>query len=257
QIMKKIHDWLTRKERVKAPTPEELEDATKVLESAAKPALLGKIGGARPDYSDTTQSWWGGHFLGKKGEDVPIDSRTGNLMQPVLQIVIQTLPMIPERLSDVALINLWMDLKANDFWEGANGNGFVIREYASLDGLVPIGLPAQNLLPVFPIFWKAPVMQIPSWEDFFLKVPDSVLEEFNGDWFFKTPFAEAFGKLQEKCPVKLGGWPTWIQGAGDFEDETFVFQLDSTDKGQFHIGDAGSVYFFKTSSGWFGTSDCF
>ncbi|NOR64115.1 MAG: DUF1963 domain-containing protein [Rhodobacteraceae bacterium] len=255
--MRNIINWFKHKKQVDQPTPKDLEEARMVLESAAKPAVLGEIGGVRPEQGIAPQSCWGGRFLGKEGEGAPIDSKSGNEMQPVLQIVVHSLPMIPEHLEGVALINLWMDLKGHDFWEGTNGSGFIIREYSALDGLVPIDVATPSLLPEFPLFWTAPVMQTPSWEDFSLQVPDSVAASSNDDWFFNASLAEEFEKLQEKHPIKLGGWPTWIQGAADFEENSFVFQVDSTDKGQFQIGDAGSVYFFKTRAGWIATTDCY
>lgn len=57
-------------------------------------------------------------------------------------------------------------------------------------------------------------------------------------------------------PVKLGGLPTWIQGANWPEDAQFFFQIDPTDKGQLYLGHGGSLYIFKTPASWEIRGDC-
>ena len=90
------------------------------------------------------------------------------------------------------------------------------------------------------------------------EVPSTVARGASDDWFFKSDYlSNRYNALRDKCPIKLGGWPSWIQGANGPEGATFAFQVDSTDKGKLSLGGSGSLYIFKTSDSWEIRGDCY
>ncbi len=237
-----------------APSAADWTAADAALKAALRPVIYGSIGGVRPDPSNRATSWWGSNFLGASGEDVPTGS-DGQPMDPLLQIRTDELAETLAGWEGIALLTLWLDRKAS-FWEGS---GFVIRTYASLEGLVPIGpgYREDGLFPSFPILWSAPQPEQPGWENMADRVPGPVARARKDGWFFETEALKACNAMQTTHPVKLGGWPTWIQGDQWPEDATFLFQVDSTDKGKLPLGDAGSIYFFRDAGGWILRADCY
>lgn len=246
--------------KAETPTPQEMQTALSRLDELAASAILGEIGGARPDKDNRATSWWGGNFLGAEDEDVPICNRSGRRMHPVLQIRVDELPEIPSGFEGLALLNIWMDLQSNTFWGAQNGDGFLIRTYKNLNDLVPLGVGFRESieLPSFPIYWRETILEQPGWEDMSVEVPTNVARAAKDDWFFKSKYlSDRYYELRSKYPVKIGGWPAWIQGSDWPKDAQFFFQVDSTDKGKLHLGDAGSLYIFQTVNGWEIRGDCY
>lgn len=242
------------------PTQHEMQAALRRLNELATTATLGEIGGGKPRTESRASSWWGGNFLGAKTEDVPVCTQSGRAMHPVLQIRLDELPEIPKVFEGVALVNIWMDLQSNTFWGAKNGIGFLVRTYPELDGLVPVGFGYRQSpeLPTFPIFWRETILEQPSWDDMAGEVPQNVARASARDWFFTSDYAsDRYHELRRKYPIKVGGWPSWIQGAAWPRDAQFVLQVDSTDKGKLFLGDAGSFYIFKTSESWEIRGDCY
>ena len=242
------------------PTPQEMQTALSRLDELATSAILGEIGGGRPDKDNRATSWWGGNFLGAEDEDVPICNRSGRSMHPVLQIRVDELPEIPPSFEGLALLNIWMDLQSNTFGGAQNGDGFLLRTYENLKGLVPLGVGFRESteLPSFPVFWREIIFEQPGWEDMSLELPTNVARAPANDWFFQSKYlSDRYYELRSKYPVKVGGWPTWIQGSDWPKDAQFVLQVDSTDKGKLYLGDAGSFYIFQTSKGWETRGDCY
>ena len=245
--------------KAEPPTQQEMQAALSRLDELAVTAILGEIRGGRPDKDNRATSWWGGNFLGAQNEDVPVCNRSGRRMHPVLQIRIDELPEIPAKLKGLALLNIWMDLKSNTFWRARNGDGFLIRTYKDLKDLVPLGVGFQESteLPNFPVYWRECVLEQPSWEDMSVEVPTNVACAPADDWFFKSKYlSDRYYELRSKYSVKIGGWPTWIQGSDWPKDAQFIFQVDSTDKGKLYLGD-GSFYIFQTTDGWEIRGDCY
>lgn len=242
------------------PTPQEKEAALNRLDELAAQAILGELGGARPDKENRAMSWWGGNFLGAEAEDVPICNRSGRPMHPVLQIRVDELPETLPGFEGLALLNIWMDLQSNTFWGAQNGDGFLVRTYENLEGLVPLGVGYRESaeLPSLPVFWRETILEQPAWEDMAGNVSPHVAQAAEDDWFFKSKYAsDRYYELRSKYPVKIGGWPTWIQGSNWPKDAQFFFQVDSTEKGKLSLGDAGSFYIFQTTSGWEIRGDCY
>lgn len=242
------------------PTQQELQTAVKRLNEMATIAILGEIGGSKPQKKNRAASWWGGNFLGAQDEDVPVCNKSGRAMHPVLQIRVDELPKIPLGFEGFAIINIWMDLQSSNFLGAENGNGFLVRTYTDINNLVPLGVGYRDSsdLPTFPIFWRETISEQPSWEDMADEVPTNVAQAAADDWFFDSKYSsDRYYELRSKYPIKVGGWPTWIQGADWPNDAQFLFQVDSTDKGKMFLGDAGSFYIFRTLDSWVIKGDCY
>jgi hypothetical protein len=242
---------------VDSPSDLEMQAALYRLQQMARPAVFGEIGGEKPEKDNRATSWWGGNFLGVKGEGVPVCEQSGRLMHPLVQI---RLDELPERLSifaELALLNIWIDPKHVPLDDVENGKGFVVRAYSTIADLVPVGPGYRESidLPTFPVLWRASALEQPGWEDIAFELPANVARSSNTDWFFESQYARETSKYSRTCPVKLGGWPNWIQGENWPDNAEFCLQLDSTDKGCFYVGDSGSIYLFRTPGGWALRSD--
>ncbi|GLR60659.1 DUF1963 domain-containing protein [Rhizobium indigoferae] len=240
-----------------APTDPEIQSGLHTLQQMLRPAVFGEIGGEKPQKDNRAASWWGGNFLGAEDEVVPVCERSGRPMHPLIQIRMDELPVIPPALSTLALLNIWMDLEDIPLNDAENGKGFTIRTYPTIADLVPIGPGYRESvsLPTFPIIWRASALEQPSWDDLAFKIPTSVARPSSAEWFFESQYVTETSKHRGTCPVKLGGWPTWIQGENWPESAEFCLQIDSTDKGRFYVGDAGSIYLFRTPESWAIRSD--
>ncbi|TWF54612.1 DUF1963 domain-containing protein [Neorhizobium alkalisoli] len=241
------------------PTVAETQTALETVRQLAKPAIFGEIGGEKPDKENRARSWWGANFLAAENETIPVCTRSGRPLHPLVQIRIDELPQIPPLLSGMALMTIWIDPEEVPLHDAIDGQGFAIRTYPSLDNLVPIGpgYRETEIFPSFPLLWRAVVDEQPSWEDTAFKIPDSVARSDDMDWFFDSRFVRETEPYRMVCPVKLGGWPTWIQGADWPKEAKFCLQIDSTEKGRFGVGDGGSIYLFRTPAGWALRADFF
>lgn len=233
------------------PTPEEWQLAKDNLEKSRRDASFGELGGFRPDKDNRVTSWWGGNFLGTQDEEVPICLVSGRKMHPVLQIRVDELPYKPSGLDDIALLTLWFDLEADWLVECSSGNGFEIRTYETLDGLVPLGpgYREHKTFPTFPLRWHGMVGDVPDWEAFD-GAPHQVAISRYMDWFFDHPAREQRAKFQQTMPVKIGGHDQWWQSPQHVEGGEYVFFMDSTMRGQFGFPAGGNGNFFRTADGW-------
>ncbi|MGG6893738.1 DUF1963 domain-containing protein [Rhizobium sp. BR 315] len=240
-----------------SPTDEEMQLALRTLQQMVRPAVFGEIGGEKPQRNNRAASWWGGNFLGAEGEMVPVCEQSGRPMHPLVQIRVDELPETPPVFSGLALLNLWIDLENIPLNAAENGKGFAVRTYETISDLVAVGPGYRESAdaPTFPVVWRTSGLEQPSWDDIAFEIPTNVARSSNSEWFFESQYAVQTNKYRAACPVKLGGWPTWIQGENWPEDAEFCLQVDSTDKGHFHVGDSGSIYVFRTPRGWAIRSD--
>ena len=135
-----------------------------------------------------------------------------------------------------------------------------MRTYPDLNDLVPLGLGCRESLdlPTFPVFWHETILEQPSWEDDAREVPTNVVPASDDDWLFKSEYlSDRYYGLCDTCPIKLGGWPSWIQGASWPKAAQFALEVNSTAKGKLSFSDAGSIYIFKTSDSWEIRGDCY
>lgn len=233
------------------PTDEEWQIAKDSLQKSGRNANFSQLGGFRPEKDNRHSSWWGGNFLGEKGETVPTCKDSGRDMHPVLQIRIDELPYPPESLKDVALLTLWFDLQATGLIKSSNGHGFEIRTYKSLSDLVPLGpgYREHETFPTFPIKWHGLEGDLPDWEAF-QGAPSMVMRSDESDWFFNHPAKTRREQLQQTMPVKIGGHAQWWQSPKCVDGGDYVFFMYSTERGQFGFPAGGNGNFFRTLDSW-------
>ena len=202
-------------------------------------AIVLEMGGFRPP-DDPLASWFGRVSCAAPGEDWPTSG--GEAMHALCQINLTEMPFRPTGLGDVELITVFIgpgELPTN----AANGANWCLRAYSSLAQLVP--LPAQDTgtriksLPLRPHIIEA---DYPVWEDVDINLDQTVAARY------EEYFANASG-------FKLGGWPTLIQSAIHWAPGNnhpaapkYVFQIDSTAKGNWLWGDHGVGYFGRGTS---------
>lgn len=240
KLLSNLRKWLESFVPVE-PTEDEKQLALDRLEEMARPAVFGEIGGRRPIGDRPVVSRWGGDFFGAPDEGAPDCTETGHALHPILQIRIDELPQIPKAFEGIALATIWVDIE-EAWYETKNGVGFLIRTYSDLEGLVPLPT-ADSKLPSFPVFWRDPVQEKPSWEDFADILPSAVATS-DTSWYDDTERAKKVAEIQETHPIKLGGWPQWPA------ESEFVLQVDSNQKGGLNLVDGSSFYIFRAPSGW-------
>lgn len=162
-------------------------------------------------------------------------------MFPLLQINCQELPCRPPQLERTALLVLYLTAEEIPF-DKPNGDGWLIREYQSIDGLVPVGGTKPEWLKSFPIKWILSEPERPEWEEAWGLVdltPINESEEASEEFFERYPNYHG---------TKVGGYPSQIQhGIGG--DSPFVFQVGSEEKPNWMWADNGIGYFCKSPEG--------
>lgn len=118
-----------------------------------------------------------------------------------------------------------------------NGEGWLLRAYRDISLLVPLQSPGGFSVKAMPLFARTVDNDFPCWEDVPIALPPEIADDY------PALFPNTGG-------IKLGGWPTLIQSevwwAPSNEhpaNPEYVFQIDSTEKGQWAWGDQGVGYF--------------
>ncbi|WP_431824258.1 DUF1963 domain-containing protein [Burkholderia sp. F1] len=209
--------------------------ALKKLRSKMRPASVAEVGGFRPPEDPLTSWFLKGFALASEG----LPMWAGKPMFPLLQIRVDELPVIPDQLKRTALLVLYHNMESHPF-DRPHGEGWLIREYASLDGL--------QLLPelatpyrAFPIRWLSVTDDTPGWEDAWDVVD---LSAVNGDEAASDSFFDDFNRYPG---TKVGGYPKEIQHGAGIAD--FVFQVGSEEKVNWMWADNGIGYFHRSPGG--------
>lgn len=207
---------------------------------------IAEIGGFRPP-AEGISSYFGGRFVAAPDETWPMND--GQPMLPLLQVRIDELPYCPQELANLALLNVFigpeelpLDLPAE------NGDGWLLRGYPSLDGLVPLSPPCEVAIRPFPIRWHLSKTEGPQWEDAW---PLHDLTEFNK---LEDAIDLFYDRYDQHARTKVGGWPSCIQGSMGSDD--FVFQIGSEEKPNWMWGDNGKGYFYLRDGKWLMNWDC-
>ena len=210
------------------------------LDRYLRPASIAQIGGFRPPENPLT-SWFGGRFVGLPDEEWP--SSPAGPMIPLLQVHVSELPYCPPALANVALLTVFHDAREHPTHLPApNGNGWLIRTYSTLEGLVPLNKPDMKPWPKpFPVRWHLAEDEGPNWEDAWSVVDLKAFNELDGS-------GDLFYDRYSNAPGTKFGWPSLIQhelenGAG------YVFQIGSEEKAQWTWGDGGVGYFCLNPDG--------
>lgn len=215
----------------------EAERSLTCLRERVRPASVARIGGFRPP-DDPLSSWFGA-AVAAPGEEMPLWH--GRPMFPLLQIRVADLPVVPAVLADLALLTLFHCQGDHPFGR-PHGEGWLIREYASTDGLRPLPRTTFPGAPrVFPIAWDEVRDDAPGWETAW-EILD--MASINADEAASHGF---FNDFQRYGGTKVGGYPTEIQHGNDLDG--FVFQVGSEVKAGWQWGDAGIAYFCKDQDG--------
>ncbi|MHC4215722.1 MAG: DUF1963 domain-containing protein [Planctomycetota bacterium] len=218
-----------------------LEEIKRQLRRKASRMILG---GFRPS-EDPFVSWFGRVRVARPDEAWP--EHEGNIMAPLCQMNLLELPYVPEKLRDIALITLFIDPEDLPIGK-ANGRGWELRAYRSLDGLVETVEPDyEGAIKPFPIRWELIEEDYPCLED----IPIELQSKIEGD---------CDERFENSACSKVGGWPSIIQGEVDWGpknlmpgDMEFVLQINSEEKAEWIWGDEGIGYFGLGS--WFGKDE--
>jgi hypothetical protein len=218
------------------------------LDRALRPASMAQVGGFRPNNLPAV-SWFGGWFYGAPGETWP--TADGAAMIPLLQIRTSELQVRPRALDGIELLNVFVHPdKLPTPTPAKSGDGWLIRTYSSVDGLLPLkGQPQSGVLR-FQVMWLPPRNDAPTWEDAW-NIAD--LKAFNELPDAGNLFDERY---QSIAGTKVGGWPSSIQGSAGMTDD-FVFQIGSEPKCKWSWGDNGIGYFYFRDGAWLMHWDCY
>ena len=208
-----------------------LDEAKKLLR---RRAITLEIGGFRPP-DNTDASWFGRVNLARRDEEWP--ESNGKPMHALCQINLTEMPFRPHRLDDIDFIAVFIGPDELPI-DAANGTNWRLRAYSSLDELAPLEpVETGSHIQAFPIRPSVVDEDFPMWEDVNIELP----EEFEDDYY--EHFRNVGG-------FKLGGWPTLIQSEiywAPFNRHPavpeYVFQIDTTEKGNWMWGDNGVGYF--------------
>jgi Domain of unknown function (DUF1963) len=203
------------------------------LAALQRRACVAQVGGFRPP-DDPLTSWMGTVGLGGPADDWP--AADGTPMHGLLQLVVRDLPVRPALLDDVELLTLFVAEELPI--DTANGVGWCLRTYDSLDGLRSLE-PQSRALKPFPLAFSQ-VEDWPSRDD----VPSTLLASWDDH------AEEDEERYRAREGLKVGGWPScvqseveWYEGdGGAIPDVEFVLQVDSDHKVGFVVADAGVLY---------------
>lgn len=181
-------------------------------------------------------SWFGRVNLGTFGETWPMQD--GQPMLALAQINLTELPFRTPGLEDIALITVFIDSGKLPLDE-ENGSHWALRAYKSISDLVPLEKPdAPSSIKPFQLHPKVVEHDFPCFDD----VP----------FAFREPLWEAYqaDEYENVGGFKLGGWPTLIQSEITWAPYNqhpakpqYVFQIDTTEKGNWMWGDNGVGHF--------------
>lgn len=216
---------------------QQAQKALDEIKTILRCAAIAQLGGFRPP--DDVKTSWFGKGVCLENEGLPLYN--GKEMFPLLQINVTELPLIPEALAETKLLIVFFNQDEVPF-DGPHGEGWLIREYQSLDGLVALPkIDLSGILRPFPIKWKLVDDDAPGWETAMGLVD---LTSVNTDEEFDEAFCHDF---KSYVCTKVGGYPDDIQHAPRLDN--FVFQIGSEEKAHWNWIDSGTAYFYKDSFG--------
>jgi len=211
--------------------------ATTVDEYRAKirrRAIQFEIGGFRPP-DDPRSSWFGQVGFALPGETWP--TTDGRPMFALCQLNLAALPFRTPRLDDLEFITVFIGPVKYPV-DNENGMNWCLRAYHKIHQLVPLAsCQTGSPLKAFPMRSTVIEEDYPCWEGAPWPVPDEAQDCYH-DLFHNTE------------GLKLGGWPTLCQGDINWGPQLlhpicpeYVFQIDSTVKGNWEWGYWGVGYF--------------
>ncbi len=187
-------------------------------------------------------SWLGRVTRRVPGEEWPEDAN-GHPLVPLATLFLQGLPVLPPTLKKLTVITIFapQDTWGEDVVDTPQ-MGCVIRSYADTDELETCDYAATEFMPC--MLTPEPVSNdMP-------KFPDCGGSDELWDNIEKVEQAKGLDYLENILEAdyqthKIGGYPTYVQGAPDIpRGYAFVFQICSDKTAGFYIGDCGNYYFY-------------
>lgn len=206
------------------------------IQKLAKRAVIMQIGGFRPS-DDPLASWFGKVNVAAPGESWPMNNE-GQPMHALCQLNIADLPFRPPGLDDIEMLTVFIGPDRLPSFNDPNGSSWCLRAYTDRHHLIPLAQ-AQTGSGMKSLPMRPQVLQqdYPGWEDVAFDAPNGIGEKY-------------YDMVQINPGFKLGGWPSLIQsGIGWQSGNTqlirpeYVFQIDTTEKGNWMWGDNGTGYF--------------
>ncbi len=206
------------------------------LAKIARPVSIAQIGGFRPP-EDPLTSWFGrGVCLASETEV----SSNGQSLFPLLQVRVSELPEVPKALEGIALLVVYLN-PADIPFDKPHGDGWLVREYRTLDGLIPCPTGAPQGVKPLPIKWIAGKPERPDWEQASELLDLDALDESDSA-------RERFDKLPHHGATKIGGYPSEIQSLVENADD-YVLQIGSEEKAHWQWSDNGIATFARDANG--------
>jgi hypothetical protein len=172
-------------------------------------------------------------------------------MVPLLQLRVAELPVVHAALAHVALLTVFVAQRLPVDTPVPNGSGWMLREYRSLDHLVPTPSPETGVRP-FPVKWQLHEGDAPQWEQGW-GICD--MTELNRR---SDAVALYSSRFKASYATKVGGWPAYIQGSPLQPVGEYVLQIATEPKAYWGWGDSGNGYFYRNAGAeWWLHWDCY
>ena len=171
----------------------------------------------------------------------PEVSFNGQPLFPLLQVRVSELPEVPKALEGIALLVVYLNA-AEIPYDKPQGDGWMVREYRSLEGLVPCPTRAPKGLKSLPIKWIAGKPERPDWEQASELLEMDAIDE-------SESARERFDKMAHHGGTKVGGYPTEIQSLVENADD-YLLQIGSEEKAHWQWGHNGIATFARNANEW-------
>jgi uncharacterized protein YwqG len=215
-----------------------------LIASVRRPASVARVARGRPEPVDV-ESTIGGVHLGLPGEAWPLDD-AGEPMAGLAQLNLAAAPWRPPQLEGIAAVTIFVARDDDTFAvpAGPSGDGWLLRAYPSLDGLVHLAVPrGGNAGRPRRLSWEA-VQDLPAYDDLVNLVDADLLERLLDG----REVEDAIGG--PTSGTKLGGWPSLIQSEIEWSDASggparepvFCLQVDSSEEATLNLWDGGVLY---------------
>jgi len=217
------------------------EELNKHLNSLSSEASIAQIRGERP-MNNFAKSRIAGSFLMKKDESWP--SWEKGYLDPILQINVDELPYIPEKLKKFKLITIFIAI--DDFLDdSALNKSCQVRTYEDFENLELKASPIDAKIKTFEIDWRLK-KDAPAFETFMWQIGGPEEYARNKEQIKEIDFDENMHRN-----TKVGGWPTIIQHELEMDYSDFVIQIGSEEKVRLNWIDGGSIYVGYNGKKWF------
>lgn len=214
------------------------------------------IGGFRPT-GNPAATQFGLPPLARPHELWP--TQNGRPLFYVCQLNLAQAPYVPSLLSDLALITVFIDPKA--YFGKENGDGWLIRDYKSIEGLRPLSIPdGQTVYRGFEVRYDL-VDDYPAFDDPDLQtVPGFDSSGIHLDNVGRSRIGGFASNIQSEQWWSYAVNPAERQLVDKFQP-AFCFQIATEDKVRLYWGDNGVVYFARsttpqTEPRWFLDTQC-